>query len=112
MTAAELDRTFAALADPTRRAILSRLASGDATVSELAEPLPISIQAVSKHLKVLEGAGLITRGRTAQLRPSHLQGAPLLQIAEWIDGFRSFWEAGFDRMEKRLEPGRRGATRG
>ncbi|MET0730861.1 MAG: metalloregulator ArsR/SmtB family transcription factor, partial [Solirubrobacterales bacterium] len=80
---AQLDRTFAALADPTRREILARLASGDATVSELAEPLPISIQAVSKHLKVLEGAGLITRGRSAQLRPSHLEGIPLKQVADW-----------------------------
>jgi DNA-binding transcriptional ArsR family regulator len=105
MTTAQLDRTFAALADPTRRGILSRLASGDATVSELAEPLPISIQAVSKHLKVLEGAGLITRGRTAQLRPSHLEGAPLRLIAEWIDGYRSFWEGGFDRMDERLRSG-------
>jgi DNA-binding transcriptional ArsR family regulator len=102
MTTAQLDRTFAALADPTRRAILARLASGDATVSELAQPLPISIQAVSKHLKVLEGAGLITRGRTAQLRPSHLQGAALKDAAEWIEGYRSFWERGFERMERRL----------
>jgi DNA-binding transcriptional ArsR family regulator len=103
VTAAQLDRTFAALADPTRRAILSRLASGDATVSELAEPLPISIQAVSKHLKVLEGAGLVTRGRTAQLRPSHLEGAPLKEAAEWIEGYRDFWERGFERMDRRLK---------
>ena len=102
MTTDQLDRTFAALADPTRREILARLASGDATVSELAEPLPISIQAVSKHLKVLEGAGLITRGRTAQLRPSHLDGAPLREAAEWIEGYRRFWERGFRRMERRL----------
>ena len=103
MTPAQLDRTFAALADPTRRAILSRLASGDATVSELAEPLPISIQAVSKHLKVLEGAGLITRGRTARLRPSHLEGAALKEAAEWIEGYRDFWERGFERMDRRLK---------
>jgi DNA-binding transcriptional ArsR family regulator len=103
VTTAQLDRTFAALADPTRREILARLASGDATVSELAEPLPISIQAVSKHLKVLEGAGLITRGRTAQLRPSHLQAAALKEAAEWIDGYRSFWERGFERMDRRLK---------
>jgi DNA-binding transcriptional ArsR family regulator len=103
MTTAQLDRTFAALADPTRRAILHRLASGDATVSELADPLPISIQAVSKHLKVLEGAGLITRGRKAQLRPSHLEGAPLKQIAEWVEGYSSFWEGGFERMATRLK---------
>jgi DNA-binding transcriptional ArsR family regulator len=102
VTTAHLDRTFAALADPTRREILARLASGDATVSELAEPLPISIQAVSKHLKVLEGAGLITRGRTAQLRPSHLEGTPLKQVADWIEGYRGFWESGFERMDKRL----------
>jgi DNA-binding transcriptional ArsR family regulator len=107
MTTAQLDRTFAALADPTRRAILARLASGDATVSELAEPLPISIQAVSKHLKVLEEAELITRGRSAQLRPSHLEGAPLKRIAEWIDGYRSFWEGGFDRIDERLRTERR-----
>jgi DNA-binding transcriptional ArsR family regulator len=102
MTAAQLDRTFAALADPTRRAILKRLAAGEASVSELAEPFPVSIQAVSKHLKVLEGAGLITRGHTAQLRPAHLDGAPLKEAAEWIDGYRSFWERGFQRMERRL----------
>jgi DNA-binding transcriptional ArsR family regulator len=107
MTTAQLDRTFAALADPTRRAILARLASGDATVSELAQPLPISIQAVSKHLKVLEGAGLITRGRTAQLRPSHLEGTPLKEVADWIEGYRSFWERGFERIDKRLRSSER-----
>ena len=102
MTTAQLDRTFAALADPTRRAILERLAEGEATVSQLAEPFPVSEQAVSKHLKVLEGAGLITRGRTAQLRPSRIDGAALREAAEWIEGYRSFWERGFDRMEERL----------
>jgi DNA-binding transcriptional ArsR family regulator len=102
MTTARLDRTFAALADPTRRAILERLANGDATVSELAKPFPVSVQAVSKHLKVLEGAGLITRGRTAQLRPARLDGAPLKEAADWIDGYRSFWERGFERIERRL----------
>jgi DNA-binding transcriptional ArsR family regulator len=102
MTTAQLDRTFSALADPTRRAILERLAAGEATVSELAEPFPVSVQAVSKHLKVLEGAGLITRGRTAQLRPSRIDGAALREAAEWIDGYRSFWERGFERMERRL----------
>jgi DNA-binding transcriptional ArsR family regulator len=102
MTAAQLDRTFAALADPTRRAILERLADGDATVSELAAPFPVSIQAVSKHLKVLEGAGLIVRGRTAQLRPSRLEGTPLKEAADWIDAYRAFWERGFERMEERL----------
>jgi DNA-binding transcriptional ArsR family regulator len=103
MTTAQLDRTFAALADPTRRAILKRLSSGEATVSELAEPFPVSVQAVSKHLKVLEGAGLITRGRTAQLRPSRIDGAALKEAADWIDGYRSFWERGFKRMERRLD---------
>jgi DNA-binding transcriptional ArsR family regulator len=102
MTTAQLDRTFAALADPTRRAILRRLAAGEATVNELAEPFPVSVQAVSKHLKVLEGAGLITRGRTAQLRPARLDGAPLKEAAEWIGDYRSFWERGFKRMEQRL----------
>jgi DNA-binding transcriptional ArsR family regulator len=102
MTADQLDRTFAALADPTRRAILKRLASGEATVSELAEPFPVSVQAVSKHLKVLESAGLITRGRTAQLRPSRIDGGALREAAEWIEGYRSFWERGFERMERRL----------
>ena len=102
MTAAQLDRTFAALADPTRRAILKRLASGDATVSELAEPFPVSVQAVSKHLKVLERAGLITRGRTAQLRPARLHGAPLEEAAEWIGDYRRFWERGFEHMDKRV----------
>ena len=112
MPTAQLDRTFAALADPTRRAILERLASGDATVTELADPLPITIQAVSKHLKVLEGAGLITRGRTAQLRPSHLEGAPLKRIAEWVDGYRRFWEGGFERMETRLKSASRETAHG
>jgi DNA-binding transcriptional ArsR family regulator len=107
VTAAELDRTFAALADPTRRAILRRLADGDATVSELAEPFPVSIQAVSKHLKVLEQAGLVSRGRNAQLRPAHLEGAPLKHAADWIDGYRGFWEGGFERMERRLGPRRK-----
>ena len=97
-----LSTTFAALADPTRRAILGRLTEGEATVTQLAEPFPISLQAVSQHLKVLEEAGLITRGRTAQLRPSRLDGAPLKEVAEWIERYRPFWEAGFDRMEARL----------
>jgi DNA-binding transcriptional ArsR family regulator len=108
MTAAQLDRTFAALADPTRRAILERLAAGEATVSELAAPFPVSIQAVSKHLKVLEGAGLIVRGRTAQLRPSRLEGTPLKAAADWIDGYRVFWERGFARMEQRLSAAGKG----
>ena len=102
MTSDQLTETFAALADPTRRAILERLAEGDATVGELAQPFPISVQAVSKHLKVLERAGLITRGRSAQLRPSRLHGAPLREAAAWLDGYRPFWEAGFDRLDERL----------
>src|ERR687892_271030 len=108
MTIAQLDRTFAALADPTRRAILSRLASGDATVNELAEPFPISVQAVSKHLKVLEGAGLITRGRSAQLRPSRLQGAPLKEAVDWLATYHEFWQGSFERLEERLDASRRG----
>jgi DNA-binding transcriptional ArsR family regulator len=103
----ELSRTFAALADPTRRAILGRLAQGDASVGELAEPFPITVQAVSQHLRVLEHAGLIERGRTAQLRPSRLRGAPLKDAAEWLERYRRFWDVGFDRMEQRLESGER-----
>jgi DNA-binding transcriptional ArsR family regulator len=98
----QLSSTFAALADPTRREILTRLTHGEATVNELAAPFPISVQAVSKHLKVLERAGLITRGRTAQLRPSKLQGAPLKDAADWLERYRRFWEGGFDRLEARL----------
>ena len=103
MTDDELSVTFAALADPTRRAILARLATGEATVNELAEPFDMSLQAVSKHLKVLERAGLISRGRTAQLRPSRLRGAPLGQAAEWLEHYRRFWEASFDQLEARLD---------
>jgi DNA-binding transcriptional ArsR family regulator len=98
----ELSDTFAALADPTRRRILARLTEGEATVTELAEPLPISVQAVSKHLKVLERAGLIERGRRSRLRPSRLRGAPLLAAAEWLHGYQGFWGDSFDRMEERL----------
>jgi DNA-binding transcriptional ArsR family regulator len=101
----QLTETFAALADPTRRKILTRLRKGEATVSELAEPFPITVQAVSKHLKVLEHAGLITRGQAAQLRPSRLHGAPLKDAVEWLDTYRAFWERGFDRMEERLRNG-------
>jgi DNA-binding transcriptional ArsR family regulator len=98
----QLTSTFSALADPTRRAILARLAEGEATVNELAEPFPISLQAVSKHLKVLERAGLITRGRTAQLRPSRLEGAPLKEAADWLERYRKFWHGSFDRLDERL----------
>jgi DNA-binding transcriptional ArsR family regulator len=102
MATDQLTRTFHALADPTRRAILGRLAEGEATVGELAAPFPISAQAVSKHLKVLEEAGLITRGRSAQLRPSRLQAAPLREAVTWLEDYRRFWEDGFDRLEARL----------
>jgi DNA-binding transcriptional ArsR family regulator len=98
----ELSSTFAALADPTRRAILGRLVQGEATVNELAEPFTISMQAVSHHLKVLEQAGLITRGRTAQLRPSRLRAEPLQEAVEWLEKYRPFWEGSFDRLEARL----------
>src|ERR671918_579372 len=98
----DLSSTFAALADPTRRAILGRLAEGEATVNELAEPFPISMQAVSHHLKVLEQAGLITRGRTAQLRPSRLRAEPLQDAVEWLEKYRPFWEGSFDRLEARI----------
>src|SRR5262245_27051374 len=98
----QLSLTFAALADPTRRGILARLSEGEATVSELAEPFPITVQAISKHLKVLERAGLIERGRSAQLRPSRLRGAALEDAAAWLERYRPFWEGGFDRLEARL----------
>ena len=103
MATDELTSTFAALADPTRRAILGRLADGEATVNELAEPFPLSVQAISHHLKVLEQAGLITRGRTAQLRPSQLRAAPLGDAAQWLEKYRPFWEGSFDRLEERLK---------
>ena len=97
-----LSATFAALADPTRRAILARLVEGDATVTELAAPFPMSAQAVGKHLRVLERAGLIERSRSAQLRPSRLRAVALKDATEWLDAYRAFWQAGFDRMEQRL----------
>jgi DNA-binding transcriptional ArsR family regulator len=98
-----LNATFAALADPTRRAILARLTSGDATVLELAEPFDMSLPAISKHLKVLERAGLISRGRDAQRRPCRIQGAPLKEATEWIDQYRRFWEGSFDRLDDYLK---------
>lgn len=98
----QLSRTFAALADPTRREILARLAEGEATVNELAEPFPVTVQAISKHLKVLERAGLITRGRAAQLRPSRFDGAPLREVDDWLIKYRRFWDASFDRLDARL----------
>jgi DNA-binding transcriptional ArsR family regulator len=98
----QLSTTFSALADPTRRAILARLTEGEATVNELADPFPITLQAVSKHLKVLERAGLIARGRSAQLRPSRLQGEALKEASDWLAGYRRFWEGSFDRLDEHL----------
>jgi DNA-binding transcriptional ArsR family regulator len=98
----QLTRTFAALADPTRRAILERLAEGEASVSELAARFPITLQAVSKHLQVLERAGLVSRGRTAQLRPSRLEPAPLEEAVTWLATYRRFWRTRFDRLDERL----------
>jgi DNA-binding transcriptional ArsR family regulator len=97
-----LSSTFAALADPTRRAILSRLASGEASVTELANPFEMSLPAVSKHLKVLERAGLIERSRQAQWRPCRLQAAPLKDVDEWVERYRRFWEESFDRLDEYL----------
>jgi DNA-binding transcriptional ArsR family regulator len=103
MATDQLSTTFAALADPTRRAILARLAQdGEVTVNALAEPFPVSVQAISKHLKVLERAGLITRGRTAQLRPSRLEGAPLRNAAVWLEQYREIWEGRLDRLALHL----------
>ena len=97
-----LSNTFAALADPTRRAILARLASGEASVTELAEPFEMSMPAVSKHLKVLERAGLIARGREAQWRPCRLDACPLKDVAGWIEHYRRFWDESFDRLDAYL----------
>ena len=102
MTPAQLDNTFAALADSTRRAILARLASGEASVTELAEPFEMSMPAISKHLKVLERAGLIARGREAQWRPCRLEAGPLKDIADWVEPYRRFWEQSFDRLDDYL----------
>lgn len=103
MTSDSLSTTFAALADPTRRAILARLASGERSVTELAEPFAMSMPAVSKHLRVLERAGLIARGRDAQWRPCRLEAAPLKEAAEWTGRFRAVWEQRFDRLETYLQ---------
>jgi len=99
----QLDRTFAALADPTRRAILARLAGGEATVTELAEPFDMTLPAVSKHLKVLQRAGLIARGRERQWRPARLAAGPLKEVAEWAERYREFWEESYDRLDEYLE---------
>lgn len=98
----QLSATFAALADPTRRAILARLASGEASVTQLAEPFEMSMPAISKHLKVLERARLIARGREAQWRPCRLEAAPLKDIADWVEHYRQFWEQSFDRLDSYL----------
>jgi DNA-binding transcriptional ArsR family regulator len=98
----QLTRTFAALADPTRRAILERLADGEASVTELAAPFEMSLPAVSKHLKVLERAGLIDRGRTAQWRPARLQAAPLKEAAAWVERYRRFWDDRLDTLDDYL----------
>ena len=103
MSPDRLNATFSALADPTRRAILARLISGEASVTELAEPFAMSLPAVSKHLKVLEHAGLITRGREAQWRPCRLEAGPLKDAADWLEHYRHFWEQSFDRLEDYLD---------
>jgi DNA-binding transcriptional ArsR family regulator len=100
---ARLDQTFAALADPTRRAILARLALGDATVNELAAPFDMSLPAISKHLKVLERAGLVGQGRDAQRRPRRLEAAPLAEVATWVEFYRRFWEQQLDRLDDYLK---------
>ena len=101
----QLNATFAALSDGTRRAILARLAQGEATVNELAEPFAMSLPAVSKHLKVLERAGLIARGRSRQLRPSRLQGAALKEVADWVADYREHWDESFDKLGEHLRDG-------
>ena len=103
MSSAQLDATFAALADPTRRAILARLASGEASVNELAQPFQMSQPAISKHLKVLERAGLVSRGLDAQRRPRKLEAAPLKEATDWLEKYRQFWETSFQRLDALLE---------
>jgi DNA-binding transcriptional ArsR family regulator len=102
MTTDQLSNTFAALSDPTRRAILARLALGETSVTELAEPFEMSMPAISKHLKVLERAGLIARGRDAQWRPCRLKPQPLKDASDWLEHYRRFWEQSFDRLEDYL----------
>lgn len=102
-TSDRLDRTFAALSDPTRRAILARLAAGEASVTELGEPFEMTLPAVSKHLKVLERAGLISRGRERQWRPARLEAGPLKDVAEWTEWYRRFWEESYDRLDEYLD---------
>jgi DNA-binding transcriptional ArsR family regulator len=102
MTTDGLNTTFAALADPTRRAILARLISGEASVTDLAEPFEMSMPAISKHLKVLERAGLIARGREAQWRPCRIEAGPLKDVADWVEHYRQFWTESFDRLDDYL----------
>lgn len=103
MPSDQLSLTFAALADPTRRAILARLATGETTVTDLAAPFDMSLPAVTKHLKVLERAGLITRGRDAQWRPCRLEAGPLKNISDWVEHYRQFWERSFERLDAYLK---------
>ena len=105
-----LGATFAALADPTRRAIVARLAQGEATVKQLAEPFPVTMQAISRHLRVLERAGLIARSRSAQQRPARLNGAALREVAEWVEDYRRSWEESFDRLDEHLHDVMEGPT--
>lgn len=112
MKESSLDAAFAALADPTRRAILARLARGEATVTELAAPFDMSQPAISKHLKVLERAGLISRGRAAQTRPCRLEAGALKRTARWIDAYRHLWEDSFDRLDAHLKTARTARMKG
>ncbi len=112
MATDRLTETFAALADPTRRAILARLASGEATVLELAEPFEVSLPAISRHLKVLEKAGLISRGREAQWRPARLEPMALKGVADWLEHYRRYWDASFDRLDAYLKKIQKGDPRG
>ena len=111
MPADQLSTTFAALADPTRRAILARLAEGSATVTELAEPFPVSLPAISRHLKVLERAGLIARNRSAQSRPSSLRAEPLEEATAWMETYREMWESRIDRLDKHLTEIQKGRSK-
>lgn len=106
----ELDRVFAALADPTRRAILARLSSGDISVTELAAPFEMTLPAVSKHLKVLERAGLVARGRSAQWRPCRIDGRPLREASGWLENYRRFWDARLDRLDDLLKDVQKGPS--
>jgi DNA-binding transcriptional ArsR family regulator len=112
MSPDNLNRAFAALADPTRRAIIARLASGEATVNELAEPFDMTQPSISKHLKVLERAGLISRGRAAQTRPCRLEAAPLKEVANWAEAYRSLWEERLDRLGALLQSTKSTPTKG